>query len=79
MDLLNNLVLGQITAAEKSNEITAIPELLNILNVAGNTITIDALGTQKEIIKKTIDKNADYILAVKANQPQLLAHIEDEF
>lgn len=74
MDLLNNLVLGQIKAAEKSIEITEIPELLNILNVAGNTITIDALGTQKKI-----DKNADYILAVKANQPQLLEHIEDEF
>jgi predicted transposase YbfD/YdcC len=75
----NNLVLGQVKTAEKSNEITAIPELLDILNVAGNTITIDAMGTQKEIAKKIIDKNADYILAVKANQPQLLAHIEDEF
>lgn len=75
----NNLVLGQVKTAEKSNEITAIPELLDMLNVAGNTITIDAMGTQKEIAKKIIDQNADYILAVKANQSQLLEHIEDEF
>jgi len=75
----NNLVLGQVKTAEKSNEITAIPELLNILNIAGNTITIDAMGTQKEIAENIIDKNADYILAVKANQPQLLEHIKDEF
>ncbi len=75
----NNLVLGQVKTDEKSNEITAIPELLNILNIAGNTITIDAIGTQKEIAKKIIDQDANYILAVKANQPQLLEHIEDEF
>jgi len=75
----NNLVLGQVKTAEKSNEITAIPELLNILDIEGNTITIDAMGTQKEIAEKIIVKNADYILAVKANQPQLLEHIEDEF
>ena len=75
----NNLVLGQVKTAEKSNEITAIPQLLEVLNIAGNTITIDAMGTQKEIAKKIIDQNADYILAVKANQSQLLEHIEDEF
>ncbi|MFK5958826.1 MAG: ISAs1 family transposase [Lutibacter sp.] len=66
----NNLVLGQVKTAEKSNEITAIPELLDILNVSGNTITIDAMGTQKEIAKKIIDQDANYILAVKANQPE---------
>jgi len=75
----NNPVLGQVKTAEKSNEITAIPELLNILNIAGNTITIDAMGTQKEIAENIIDKNADYISAVKANQPRLLEHIKDEF
>ena len=75
----NNIVLGQVKTAEKSNEITAIPELLDILNIAGNTITIDAMGTQKGIAKKIIAHDADYILAVKANQPQLLEHIEDEF
>jgi len=75
----NNLVLGQVKTAEKSNEITAIPELLDVLNITGNTITIDAMGTQKEIAKTIITKKADYILAVKGNQPQLLEHIEDEF
>jgi len=75
----NNLVLGQVKTDEKSNEITAIPKLLDILNIEGNTITIDAMGTQKEIAKKIISKDASYILAVKSNQPQLLEHIEDEF
>jgi hypothetical protein len=75
----NNLVLGQVKTDEKSNEITEIPELLEILNIAGNTFTIDAMGTQKDIAKKIIAQNADYILAVKANQPQLLEHIQDEF
>jgi predicted transposase YbfD/YdcC len=75
----NNLVLGQVKTAEKSNEITAIPELLNILNIARNTITIDTMGTQKEIAEKIIAHYADYILAVKANQPQLLSDIQDEF
>ena len=75
----NNLVLGQVKTNEKSNEITAIPKLLDILDIEGNTITIDAMGTQKEIIRKIINKNADYILAVKANQPLLLENIQDEF
>lgn len=75
----NNMVLGQVKTNEKSNEITAIPELLKILDIEGNTITIDAMGTQKNIAKTIINDNADYILAVKGNQPQLLAHIQDEF
>jgi predicted transposase YbfD/YdcC len=75
----NNLVLGQVKTHEKSNEITAIPELLESINIAGNTITIDAMGTQTEIASKIIEHHADYILAVKGNQPQLLEHIEDEF
>lgn len=75
----NNLVLGQVKTEEKSNEITAIPELLDILNVSGNTITIDAMGTQKEIAKKIIKEKADYILAVKENHPELLQNIKDEF
>jgi len=75
----NNLVLGQVKTAEKSNEITAIPELINMLNIAGNTITIDAMGTQKEIVKKIIAQDADYISAVRGNQPWLLENIEDEF
>jgi len=75
----NNLVLGQVKTDEKSNEITAIPELLKILDVTGNTVSIDAMGTQKEIAEKIISLDADYILAVKGNQPQLLEHIQDEF
>ncbi len=75
----SNLVLGQIKTAEKSNEITAIPELIDILDIAEQTITIDAMGTQKEIAEKIIDNDANYILAVKANQAQLLENIQDEF
>ena len=75
----SNLVLGQIKTAEKSNEITAIPQLLDILDIAEQTVTIDAMGTQKEIAEKIIDNDANYILAVKANQAQLLEDVEDEF
>ena len=75
----SNLVLGQVKTAEKSNEITAIPQLLDILDLSEQTITIDAMGTQREIAKKIIDNDANYILAVKANQSHLLENIEDEF
>jgi predicted transposase YbfD/YdcC len=75
----NNLVLGQIRVNEKSNEITAIPELLDTLCVEGNIITIDAMGTQTNIANKIIENKADYILAVKENQPQLSEQIKDEF
>jgi len=75
----NNLVLGQVKTNEKSNEITAIPELLDMLELSGNIITIDAMGTQKEIVEKIIEIDADYILAVKGNQHELLEHIKDEF
>lgn len=75
----NNLVLGQIRVNEKSNEITAIPELLDTLAIEGNIITIDAMGTQTDIVDKIIENNADYILAVKGNQKQLLEEIKDEF
>jgi len=75
----NNLVLGQIRVNEKSNEITAIPELLDTLLIEGNIITIDAMGTQTDITDKIIKNGADYILAVKGNQQQLLEDIKDEF
>jgi len=75
----NNLVLGQVRVNEKSNEITAIPELLENLFIEGNIITIDAMGTQTEIASKIIENKADYILAVKGNQKQLLEEIKDEF
>ncbi len=75
----NNLVLGQVRVNEKSNEITAIPELIDNLFIEGNIITIDAMGTQTDIADKIIESKADYILAVKENQPQLLEEIKDEF
>ncbi|MGB1284780.1 MAG: ISAs1 family transposase [Polaribacter sp.] len=75
----NNLVLGQVRVNEKSNEITAIPELLDKLMIENNIVTIDAAGTQRAIAAKIIENKADYILAVKRNQPQLLEEIKDEF
>lgn len=67
----NKLVLGQIKVDEKSNEITAIPELLNLLDIKGCTVTIDAMGAQKEIAKKIIEKKADFTLGLKGNQGNL--------
>ena len=67
----NELVLGQRKVDEKSNEITAIPELLKILDVSGSIITIDAIGTQTKIAKAIIDGGADYLLSVKENQGHL--------
>lgn len=67
----NSLVLGQVMTDEKSNEITAIPKLLDLLDLKGQTVTIDAMGTQKDIAKKIIDKGGDYILALKGNQSSL--------
>lgn len=75
----NNLVLGQVRVNEKSNEITAIPELLDKLMIKDTIVTIDAAGTQRAIAAKIIENEADYILAVKGNQSQLLEEIEDEF
>ena len=75
----NNLVLGQVKVNEKSNEITSIPELLNILSLENCVITIDAMGCQKDIAEKIIEEKADYILAVKGNQTSLLEGIKDEF
>lgn len=65
------LVLGQTAVAEKSNEITAIPKLLDLLSIDGAIVTIDAMGCQREIARKIIDKKADYILALKGNQSGL--------
>ena len=66
----NELVLGQVKVDEKSNEITAIPKLLEILDISGCLITIDAIGTQTNIAEKIIDQGGDYLLAVKKNQGQ---------
>jgi len=67
----NQVVLGQLKTDEKSNEITAIPNLLKLLDISGCIITIDAMGTQKKIAGTIIKKNAEYILAVKENQKTL--------
>jgi len=73
------LSLGQVKTAEKSNEITAIPELLELLEIKGCIITIDAMGCQTDIAKKIIEKQADYVLAVKDNQKLLHEAIRDYF
>jgi len=65
------LSLGQVACAEKSNEITAIPELLKLVDITGALITIDAMGTQKAIAEKIIDGEADYVLALKGNHETL--------
>lgn len=75
----NNLVLGQVKTDEKSNEITAIPELLKLLDINGCIITIDAMGCQKSIAKQIIDQKGDYLLALKGNQSGLLEAVETVF
>jgi predicted transposase YbfD/YdcC len=65
------LSLGQVACAEKSNEITAIPELLRLVDIKGAIITIDAMGTQKAIAAQIVDGEADYLLALKGNQETL--------
>ena len=71
--------LGQLATEEKSNEITAIPELLDAIDIEDAVITIDAMGTQHKIIDKILEKNASYVLAVKENQPKLHAAIVEYF
>lgn len=83
----NHISLGQTVVDEKSNEITAIPKLLEIIEISGGLVTIDAMGCQTEIAEKIIAEGADYCLAVKRNQPTLhdgiqeffLDHLEDDF
>lgn len=67
----NQVILGQLKTTEKSNEITAIPYLLKLLDLSGCIITIDAMGTQKKIAETIIDKNNDYVLALKENHKTL--------
>jgi predicted transposase YbfD/YdcC len=71
------LSLGQVACDEKSNEITAIPELLRLVDIQGTIITIDALGTQKAIAEQIVDSGADYVLALKGNQETLHQAILD--
>lgn len=72
----NSLVLGQLKVDEKSNEITAIPELLQLLDIKDCIITIDAMGTQSEIVKTIVKSEADYVLALKENQGTLHSDVE---
>ena len=83
----NQISLGQVATDAKSNEITAIPKLLEMLQIKGCIVTIDAMGCQTEIAKKIVDAGADFVLQVKGNQPSLLEgvklhfveHLQDDF
>lgn len=75
----NHISLGQRVVDAKSNEITAIPKLLEMLEIAGSLVTIDAMGCQTEIAKQIVQADADYVLAVKGNQPTLHQGIVDFF
>ena len=75
----NRLCLAQQCVSEKSNEITAIPVLLDMLAIESCVVTIDAMGCQRDIAQKILDKNADYILMVKDNQKNLKEQIEKVF
>ena len=67
----NSLVLGQVKVDEKSNEITAIPKLLERLDIAGAVVTIDAMGCQIKIAKQIVEQQGDYVLSLKGNQGDL--------
>ena len=75
----NRLVLGQVQTEEKSNEITAIPKLLDLLSLKGCIVTIDAMGCQKAIAAKIVEKEADYVLGLKGNQEKLHVDVEAYF
>ena len=75
----NTLTLGQVKTEEKSNEITAIPRLLELLELNGCIVTIDAMGGQKEIAQSILEQGADYVLAVKQNQGRLHEDLRDLF
>ena len=75
----NTMTLGQVKTEEKSNEITAIPRLLELLDLHGCIVTIDAMGCQREIAEQIVDAGADYVLAVKDNQGRLYDDVRDLF
>jgi predicted transposase YbfD/YdcC len=72
----NQITLGQVRTDEKSNEITTIPELLNLLEINGCIVTIDAMGCQKKIADQIVDQGADYVLALKKNQDNLYEDVK---
>jgi predicted transposase YbfD/YdcC len=76
---VNGVCLGQVKTDAKSNEITAIPQLLQLLELKGCIVTLDAMGCQKEIAREIVEQGGDYVLAVKDNQPQLHEMIVDYF
>ena len=76
---MDGFCLGQKKVEEKSNEITAIPQLLDAIQIKGSVITVDAMGTQTEIVEKIKQKHADYTLAVKENQKNLYREISEYF
>jgi hypothetical protein len=75
----NGIVLGQYKVDDKSNEITAIPKLLDLIDIKGAIVTIDAMGTQKKIAEKIIDSGGDYVLALKGNQGHLHDDVQLQF
>ena len=75
----NRLLLAQLATEEKSNEITAIPRLLRMLDLSGCIVTIDAMGTQKKIVKQIVEQKGDFALALKKNQGILYAKVQEAF
>lgn len=75
----NRLVLGQVKVDEKSNEMTAVPELLQLLDLKGCIVTVDALNTQKEIAREVREQGADYVMALKGNHPTLCHEVQGIF
>jgi predicted transposase YbfD/YdcC len=73
---VNHLIMGQVKVEDKSNEITAIPQLLELINIQDCVVTIDAMGCQKEIAQKIVEQGGDYILALKGNQGILQEEVE---
>jgi predicted transposase YbfD/YdcC len=67
----NHIVLGQVKTEDKSNEITAIPELLKLMDIRGSVVTLDAMGCQKAIVKQIVEQGGDYVISLKGNQGNL--------
>ena len=76
---LMKICFGQVKTEEKSNEITAIPELLELLELKGLIVTIDAMGCQKKIAEKIVEKKADYLFSLKGNQEKIHEDVKDFF
>ena len=75
----NHVVLGQVAAAPGSSELGALPELLELLDLHGAIVTLDALGCQKEIVRQIVDQGGDYVISVKGNQEKLQAAVHEAF